>query len=345
MCGEELPGRENFVINTARAGYSIGDIVREFDKKVADYHPSVVVYLSGDEDRELSAGALQEGTEELERLTGEIGARLILVPEEERKRDSLAEANRLLAWIGARESKVKAADRGRLTLTPATETFERKGGILLKKEPMKWLFVGDSITHGALHTFGYDSMCQLWEKYIREDWGRRDDVVINTGVSGATASEFLGRLDVRYEPYADADVVVIMFGTNDCCFPGVIDRAQFKGHLGRIIDLARGHGSQIVLRAPQPQREDAGERATAIVPFVQAVREVALEKDVLLVDHFGNFTDLKEKDPQAFLDRMSDAVHPNIQGHYRMFREMAYAVDMVLEDSMVSLDYPVSAES
>ncbi len=42
---------------------------------------------------------------------------------------------------------------------------------------------------------------------------------------------------------------------------------------------------------------------------------------------------------------MSDAVHPNIHGHYRMFREMAYALDMVLEDSMVSLDYPVSAES
>ena len=38
-------------------------------------------------------------------------------------------------------------------------------------------------------------------------------------------------------------------------------------------------------------------------------------------------------------------VHPNAQGHYRMFREMAYALDMVLEDSMVSLDYPVSAES
>ena len=345
MCGQELAGRENFVINTARAGYSIVDIVREFGKKVADYRPSVVVYLSGDEDAALSAEALREGTDKLERLTEEIGAQLIVVSEKEGERDSLTEANRLLTLIGAGESKAGAEDRGRLTLTQAAETFERKGNIVLRKEPMKWLFVGDSITHGALHTFGYDSMCQLWEKYIQEDWGRVDDVVVNTGVSGATAREFLERLDVRYEPYADADVVVIMFGTNDCCFPGVIDRAQFKGHLGEIIDLARGHGSQIILRAPQPQREDAGERATAIVPFVQAVREVALEKDVLLVDHFRNFTELREKDPQAFLSCMSDAVHPNIQGHYRMFREMAYAIDMILEDSMVSLDYPVSAKS
>ena len=72
---------------------------------------------------------------------------------------------------------------------------------------------------------------------------------------------------------------------------------------------------------------------------------MAREKEVPLVDHFQNFTALQQKCPKAFLGRMSDAVHPNAQGHYRMFREMAYALDMVLEDSMVSLDYPVSAES
>ena len=72
---------------------------------------------------------------------------------------------------------------------------------------------------------------------------------------------------------------------------------------------------------------------------------MAWEKEVPLVDHFLNFSVLQQECPEAFLGRMSDAVHPNARGHYRMFREMAYALDMVLEDSMVSLDYPVSAES
>lgn len=345
MCGQDLAGRENFVINTARSGYCVDDIVREFDRRVASYHPFAVVYLLGEEDRELPPDRLREGLARLREQTEAIGAELIEVPAAQEGRGSLEEANLLLEAVGANRSKVASGDEKRLVLEPAAEAFERSGKLVLKQEPMKWLFVGDSITHGAWHTYGYDGVTQLWEKYIREDWGRRDDTVINTGVSGATASEFLKRLDVRYEPYADADVVVIMFGTNDCCFPGEIDRALFKVQLGQIVDMVRAHGSQAVLRAPQPQREDAGERAVAIVPFVQAVREVAREKDVLLVDHFQNFTLLEQKCPEAFLARMSDSVHPNAQGHYRMFREMAYAVDMALEDSMASLDYPVSAES
>ena len=345
MRGEELSGRENFVFNTARAGYCVDDILREFQGRVADYRPFAVVYVSGEEDRKLSPDALRRGLADLRRKTEAIGAQLIELPAAEGEPDPLREANWLLETIGADLSKVSAGDEGLLTLAPATETFASSGKLVLKAEPMKWLFLGDSITHGAWHTYGYDSVAQLWEKYIREDWGHRDDTVINTGVSGATAKEFLERLDVRYEPYAGADVVVIMFGTNDCCFPGVIDRALFRKQLCEIVDMVRAHGSQAVLRAPQPQREDAGERATAIVPFVQAVREVAREKEVPLVDHFQNFTALQQKCPKAFLGRMSDAVHPNAQGHYRMFREMAYALDMVLEDSMVSLDYPVSAES
>lgn len=345
MCGQELAGRENFVFDTTRSGYCVDDIVEEFDRRVSCYHPFAVVYLPGDADRELAPDRIRQGLARLKQKTESIGAQLIVMPLAEEKRGPLEEANLVLEAVGANPSKVEAGSERRLVLGRATETFSRSGSLMLKPEPMKWLFLGDSITHGAWHTYGYDSVAQLWEKYIREDWGRRDDTVLNTGVSGATASEFLKRLEVRYEPYADADVVVIMFGTNDCCFPGEIDRSLFKTQLGEIVDMVRAHGSQAVLRAPQPQREDAGERATAIVPFVQAVREVALKKDVLLVDHFRNFTDLQEKDPQAFLARMSDAVHPNAQGHYRMFREMAYAVDMVLENSMVSLDYTVSAES
>lgn len=340
ICGETLGGRENFVFNTARAGYNIKEILREFDRRIACYRPFAVVYVSGEEDLSLPPQTLREGMEILRKKTKEIGAQLIELSAEEGGGDSLKEANLLLELVGGPRSQVMAAERERLFLEPAAETFSCSGSLILKPKPMKWLFVGDSITHGALHTCGYDSLPQLWEKYIRRDWGRRDDIVLNTGVSGATADEYLKRLNIRYSPYADADVVVIMFGTNDCCFPGEIDTKRFKMQLCSIVDDVRSHGSQAVLRVPQPQREDAGERTRAIVPFVQAVREVAQEKDVLVVDHFLHFSVLRQRDPEAFLSLMSDGVHPNAQGQYRMFREMAYAVDLVKEDSMVSLDYP-----
>lgn len=366
MRTEDVASRENFVFNTARSGYTVCDIIREFDSRIAYYHPAAVVYIGGCEDLALPGETIRTNIAELKRRTNAIGAAFIALHTEMRASDgetcsfeevrhppevhasdggtdSLEEANRLLEMLHGSKIPPEAADRKRLALSPSTETFARSGKLTLSKNPMRWLFIGDSITHGALHTFGYDSLPQLWEKYIREDWNRRDDTVLNTAVSGATAGEHLERLDVRYTPYADADVVIAMFGTNDCCFPGKISVEQFKNQLRTIIKLARSHGSQVVLRTPQPQREDAKERAAALVPFALAVREVALECDTLLADHFRGFSNLQQEHPAHFHSLMSDAVHPNAQGQYRMFRELAYAADMVLDNSMVSMDYAPSA--
>lgn len=333
----DVASRENFVFNTARSGYNIFDLLREFSQRISRYHPAAVVYLSGAEDRRLSPQDFQKGLAELRRRTQADGAVLFELSGEER--DSLTEANRLLEAVCGQKA-AETVDRTRLSLSPCAETFARSGKLMLKPEPMRWLFIGDSITHGALHTMGYDSLPQLWEKYIREDWNRRDDIILNTAVSGATAGEFLERLDIRYTPYADADVVVAMFGTNDCCFPDTITPERFRNQLCSIVETAYSHKSQVVLRTPQPQQPEAVTRVKAIVPFVEAVREVALEKQTLLTDHFRNFSALQHKCPERFSALMSDAVHPNAQGQYRMFREMAYALDMVLEHSMVSLDYP-----
>ena len=37
------------------------------------------------------------------------------------------------------------------------------------EEPLTWLFMGDSITHGASYTFGYDSISQQFEKFVKDD--------------------------------------------------------------------------------------------------------------------------------------------------------------------------------
>lgn len=336
MRGQEVAGRENFVFNTAGSGCDVRRILREFDRRVACYHPSFVVYISGEEDGRLSGRELREGREELRSRTEALGAEFIELPGGE---DSLAEANRLLDLVGGNRSLVEPSGRNCLTLAPTDETFARCGKLKLSEKPMRWLFLGDSITHGAAFTGGYDSLPQLWEKYLREDWGRRDDTVLNTAVSGATAGECLERLAVRYTPYADADVVVAMFGTNDCRHPDTVDTEQFRAQLRAVIDLARTHGSQVVLRVPLPQRADAEGWARDFTPFALAARETALETGVLLVDHFRSFSLLQEENPACFDGLMGDAIHPNARGQYRMFREMAYAADMVLPDSMVSLDY------
>jgi lysophospholipase L1-like esterase len=74
--------------------------------------------------------------------------------------------------------------------------------------------MGDSITHAAAHTHGYDGIAQIFEKYIKEDLARTDDLVINTAVSGATCERTLQNIEQRMSKYK-ADIVSVMLGTND----------------------------------------------------------------------------------------------------------------------------------
>ncbi len=137
-------------------------------------------------------------------------------------------------------------------LTDAQKAIAAK---IADNKPMTWLFMGDSITHGAAHTHGYDSISQLLDKYL-DSIGRHGDVIINTAVSGSQAymagTTFRGtiqHLDERLKQYADAapDVVSIMLGTNDN-----ESNTEYKKYIEQIIEAIRkvNPNAIIVLRTP-----------------------------------------------------------------------------------------------
>ena len=84
--------------------------------------------------------------------------------------------------------QVLSHEYGSRSLTLATRNG-RRGHI--EKDKMTWLFMGDSITHAALWTKGYDGIAQTFEKYLKDEMGRASDTVINTAVSGATTTSTL----------------------------------------------------------------------------------------------------------------------------------------------------------
>ena len=71
---------------------------------------------------------------------------------------------------------------------PAADLARIKA-ILETKTPVKWVFVGDSITHGAKHTFGARSYPEIFGERIRWELRRVRDVIINTAISGNTATD------------------------------------------------------------------------------------------------------------------------------------------------------------
>lgn len=66
---------------------------------------------------------------------------------------------------------------------------------LKEKDPLIWVFTGDSITQGAKHTQGYRSYPEIFSERIRWELGRGRDIIINTGISGNTTQTILDDFD------------------------------------------------------------------------------------------------------------------------------------------------------
>lgn len=191
------------------------------------------------------------------------------------------------------------------TLTTPQQTVKE----LVEDEepPATWLFMGDSITHGSAWTGGYDTLAQLFEKFVKDDLDRPQDLVINAGSSGATTASTLSDLNRRLVKY-NPDVVVLMLGTNDAA--GKVSENTYKANLRTILDKIMDKGAVPVLRTPPPTSRDG----YAIADYAQYIRDVANETKyadkVILVDQYARWTSMNWK---AVFTR--DDLHPDEAGH------------------------------
>ncbi|MFI6850084.1 GDSL-type esterase/lipase family protein [Kitasatospora sp. NBC_00085] len=184
--------------------------------------------------------------------------------------------------------------------------------IELSATPMTWVAAGDSITQAVLHTHG----ARGWVEHVNEriGWqlGRLTDVVVNTGVSAWRAGDVLGSYDHligRFNP----DVLSISLGTNDAR-AGLAGLDTFHTDMRELI--TRSEGAQIVLHTPVPTSPTGRVARPELPAYCQAVREIADEMDLLLVDHEAHWlAQFPDGDPIAWLD---DPAHPNAAGHLQM---------------------------
>src|SRR5688572_15296908 len=120
--------------------------------------------------------------------------------------------------------------------------------LLAGKKALTWVFTGDSITHGALHTLGWRSYPEHFAERVRWELRRKRDVVINTGISGERTGGLLADLDwraLRFKP----DVVSVMIGMNDCS-AGAAGRETFRKNLAEMAQKVRDAGAIPLLNTP-----------------------------------------------------------------------------------------------
>lgn len=213
---------------------------------------------------------------------------------------------------------------------------------MASEKPMTWIFMGDSITHGAGWLYGYDPMVQSFEKFLKDDLGRVKDVVVNTGNSGSTTVHTVNNLWQRLKKY-EADVVSIMLGTNDAGGHAV-PVEDFKRNMDQIARAIEEKGAVPVLRTPLPNA--AKNNGEFLPDYVRAVKEVAkLHPQAILVDQFALWERMILEDNAAhktteLFERLIDKdvamkVHPGPRGHLWMTHQFLWELGLWSDKSAV----------
>ncbi|KYJ97062.1 MULTISPECIES: SGNH/GDSL hydrolase family protein [Microbacterium] len=205
----------------------------------------------------------------------------------------------------------------------AASDLRRIAAHLADPAPLNWVITGDSITHGLVHTQGGRSYPEHLHELIRGELERVRDVVLNTAISGNRIVDILDDWERRvalWQPH----VVTLMVGTNDASDGGprpVISPDDYAASLHDFVRRVRDLGAIPVLQTPPAiDVRNAPERAR-IAAFADAVRRVAGEEDVILVDQHAHFAELGNGGVPWGL--MNDPFHPSAAGHAALAVELA----------------------
>jgi lysophospholipase L1-like esterase len=200
--------------------------------------------------------------------------------------------------------------------------MQRITDLLQSSQPVKWLFYGDSITHGAVHTFGARDYAQHFDERVRFEMGRVTDVVINTAISGNTTRELLAGFDWRVRQFSP-QVVFLMIGMNDCSETRQLPAEEFQKNLQQLCAQLQEINALPVLQTTCPILPNTTpDREPYFAQYMQIIRDVADANNLPLVDHHQHWEENRDK----LYYWMSNPFHPNGEGHlafaHLLFREM-----------------------
>jgi len=247
-----------------------------------------------------------------------------------------ADGTVLMAWWQRTEAGVNSVRLARFNREWIEETRAWP-------EPRKIVAFGDSVTRGVrpgvteYHTFRH-----LLQKRLAAEGTAV--TVINAGVGSDTTDRAMARFE-RDVLAQEPALTMIMFGLNDAAMvdPGPVARTEprvaldrYVANLRTFISRLREAGSEVLLCAPNPMTraypyQHLGAYAEnedmnfMLRGYAEAVRELAAEMDVELVDAFRLFSEEPER-----LELLEDGVHPYVEGHRLIADAMIDAVRRML---------------
>jgi lysophospholipase L1-like esterase len=196
-------------------------------------------------------------------------------------------------------------------------------------KPLRLVIIGDS------------TVCEYPEARPDRGWGQfiqerfENTKVINLAAGGRSTKTFIEEGRWKKALGERPDYVLIQFGHNDSHGPDKPESTDaataYKDYLRRYIDDSKAIGAIPILVTPMVRRtfDTAGKLIDGLAPYADAMKDVASEKKVAVIDLHASSKALVEKlGPDAsagMANKKGDATHFNEKGA----RAMA---DLILKD-------------
>ena len=199
---------------------------------------------------------------------------------------------------------------------PLRDPERRIAERLLSGPPCTWLFAGESYLDDSADR-AWPSLVDRFAHALRSRMNRPQDVVVDACQRGATLQEALADLDSRIMRRRP-DVILLQCGFSESSD----DSAQitdFESDLLAIIRICRAHGVQLVLgTCPLPARSDDDPDAIRQIVCNEAVRSIAAEWDLPLIDHSEEWDQFSIHPGLAGSWYEAGALLPGAIGHERI---------------------------
>lgn len=215
------------------------------------------------------------------------------------------------------------------------EDFATFNQLLKKEEPLTWTFNGSSTTANDGHySNNYRNYIEIIESRMRTELSRESDRFINLAVGGYTVNSF-SYFDAGDADSYSPDIAYINIGKNDSRYfmsmdgsfyysgttPPPISKRNpnllyFKAKVEKLVDDARSRGALVILGVPNSMKMNFGEVQQRIFYeeyFGDVIRDIAEEKQVLLVDYLDYFME-NRANADNFWYR-EDGIHCNELGY------------------------------
>jgi len=205
----------------------------------------------------------------------------------------------------------------------------------------KFLILGDSITFGAWDKAG--GWAQRLRTFIEEKHPE-EHLVYNVGISGDTSDSLLERLEFETKNRTQEKskiIFIFQIGTNDSVFLRNkknlwVSQEIFRKNIKGIIKKSRNFSEKIFFIGITPVDESRTQpayfdknviyRNEYIIKYNEIIKEVCNVENIPFIELLDEFFKLNYK------NLLQDGVHPNSEGHKKIFEIVR---DFLIENKII----------